>query len=516
MGAKWPAWIVAGFVFLFVGAALLALVLVAADGFDTGPRDYLARILGFTLLQAFLSTALSVGPAIFVARALARRQFPGRGWVVAFLGLPLALPPITAALGVLAVWGRRGWASEAAVTLGVEWPSVYGLPGILLAHVFFNLALATRLLLAHLERVPAEQWRLAAGLGLSERVVFRHIEWPALRAGLPATAGLVFMLCLSSFAIVLMLGGGPGATTLEVAIYQSLGLDFRPARAVALAALQLVVTIAVLVGLRALGVRWREEPTVGRTMPRRTSSPYPIDALLVSSAVFFTALPFLAILVDGVRAEWSRLVLDPNLLRATLTSLLVASAASVLATGAALALVAARGRAGRVGTAAIGATASLTLVIPPLLLGAGWFVALARTGLREGWAAGVLVIFINAIMALPFAVRTVSPVWDAMEARTGRLVRSLAMTRGAWARLVAWPLLRRGLLAALAFAGALSLGDLGAIALLGSDGLQTLPHLLMLRMGSYRTVDAAGIGLWLAALALLLFAVSQALARKPE
>ncbi len=55
---------------------------------------------------------------------------------------------------------------------------------------------------------------------------------------------------------------------------------------------------------------------------------------------------------------------------------------------------------------------------------------------------------------------------------------------------------------------ALSLGDLGVIALFGSDAVQTMPYLLLARMGSYRTQDAAGLALMLglACLALMLVA----------
>ena len=49
---------------------------------------------------------------------------------------------------------------------------------------------------------------------------------------------------------------------------------------------------------------------------------------------------------------------------------------------------------------------------------------------------------------------------------------------------------------------ALSLGDLGVIALFGSDAVQTLPYLLLSRMSSYRTQDAAGLALLLAILCL--------------
>ena len=65
--------------------------------------------------------------------------------------------------------------------------------------------------------------------------MFRLVEWPQLRAALPGVALLIFLLCAASFAVVLTLGGGPRATTLEVAIYQSLRADFDPQRAAALA-----------------------------------------------------------------------------------------------------------------------------------------------------------------------------------------------------------------------------------------------------------------------------------------
>jgi thiamine transport system permease protein len=51
---------------------------------------------------------------------------------------------------------------------------------------------------------------------------------------------------------------------------------------------------------------------------------------------------------------------------------------------------------------------------------------------------------------------------------------------------------------------ALSLGDLGVIALFGSDAVQTLPYLLLARMGSYRTEDAAGLALLLGVVCLAL------------
>ncbi|TIX35003.1 MAG: ABC transporter permease subunit, partial [Mesorhizobium sp.] len=104
---------------------------------------------------------LSVAPALFVARALSRHpQFFGRGFILQLFAVPLALPAIVAALGVLALYGRAGYfAGTLSAVGGKSWPGIYGLSGILVAHVFFNLPLATRLFLEALQTVPADQWR---------------------------------------------------------------------------------------------------------------------------------------------------------------------------------------------------------------------------------------------------------------------------------------------------------------------------------------------------------------------
>jgi thiamine transport system permease protein len=80
--------------------------------------------------------------------------------------------------------------------------------------------------------------------------------------------------------------------------------------------------------------------------------------------------------------------------------------------------------------------------------------------------------------------------------------------------LIDWPVLQRPLATAFAFAMALSLGDLGVIALFGSDSLQTLPYLLLARMGSYRTADAAGLALLLGLVCFALILLADRLGKE--
>ncbi|MFW5654576.1 MAG: thiamine/thiamine pyrophosphate ABC transporter permease ThiP, partial [Roseicyclus sp.] len=214
----------AALVVLAVLGPLLAVALAAEGPGRLGPAETAA--IRFTLLQALLSAAASVVLAIPVARALARRRFRGRMLLVALTGVPFILPVIVAVLGLLAIFGRAGWLNDALGGLGAAPVSIYGLGGIVLAHVFLNLPLAVRLLLQAWLAVPSERFRLAASLGFSARDMRRHFERPVLRAVLPGAFVIVFLICASSFAVALILGGGPRATTVELAIYQAFRFDF--------------------------------------------------------------------------------------------------------------------------------------------------------------------------------------------------------------------------------------------------------------------------------------------------
>ncbi|CAI2932650.1 thiamine/thiamine pyrophosphate ABC transporter permease [Aminobacter niigataensis] len=514
---------------ILIGGAFAGLGIEAArnpQGAAAAFDGYLFRVARFTLWQALLSTLLSVVPAIFVARALSRHpQFPGRGLILRLFAVPLALPAIVAALGILSLYGRAGYFAEPLTALtGGTWPGIYGLSGILVAHVFFNLPLATRLMLEALQTVPTDQWRLASQLGMGARASFRFIEWPAMRAALPGIAGLVFMLCITSFTIVLTLGGGPAATTLEVAIYQALRFDFDPARAVALTVLQIALTAVVVLALMRLGANTTGDanlPVARRSFIQAKAGETAFNVAAILLALVFVGGPMLATVASGLKADLGRLAGEASVQRATLTSIVLATISATLAAMIALALVMARralagSRQGDKKTLLERFTdtgAGFVLVVPPIVIGAGWFV-LVRQSVDVFALAPVMVVTVNAVMAMPFAVRAIRPAYDAGSERHERLCAQLGISGWSRLRLIDWPVLRRPLATAFAFAMALSLGDLGVIALFGSDAVQTLPYLLLARMGSYRTDDAAGLALMLGLLCLALMMLADRLGKE--
>ncbi|APG92884.1 thiamine/thiamine pyrophosphate ABC transporter permease ThiP [Sinorhizobium americanum] len=518
-----------GGILLFVGMAGIALITQTGESGANGLFDaYIWRVTRFTLLQAGLSTALSILFAMPVARALARQaSFPGRIWMLRLMALPLGLPALVAALGLIEVWGRQGILNHVLSAMGQQPISVYGLFGILLAHVFFNMPLAARLMLAGIERIPAEYWRSSANLGMGSLAIFRFIEWPAVRGLLPGIAGLIFMLCATSFTLVLTLGGGPAASTIEVSIYQALRFDFDPPRAIALSGLQVALTGALLVALRFLAPSPEEGQTSGRAARRfdglsRLSRL--ADRTWLALALLFVGLPFAAIAASGLQADLPRLVSEAAFRRALATSAAIALPSAIISVvmaglmiRAQRLLVARRRREmpARLFAGTIGASTSFILLAPPVVLGAGWFLLLRPFGDVARFAPFV-VIAINALMALPFVHRVLAPAMATHAARTERLAASLGIHGFHRLRWIDWPALRKPLLMALSFALALSLGDLGAVALFGSQDLATLPWLLYSRMGSYRTADAAGIALMLGLICLVLTVLGTAGEKQAE
>lgn len=517
---------VAALLFLAVlaGGALAALAWQAAAGgasaLDT-LDPYLMRVARFTLVEAGLSTLLSILPAVAVAVALnARPDLPGQGLILRLFALPLALPALVVVFGVTGIYGRRGLIATVSSALGmpVE-PDIYGLTGILIAHVFFNLPLAVRFILNGLDSTPAEYWRLAAQLGMGPWSRFRLIEWPAIRRNLAGIAGLVFMLCSTSFTVVLTLGGGPRATTLEVAIYQALHFNFDARRAVALTIAQLVLTSLTLFALSFAG-RPSEEGFTLQTRVRRYDRPSRrerfVGTAIIVAALAFVALPIASVAASGLAADLGKLVRELIVWQAIATSLALGAFAALLSVLLSLSLVAARQTAARLrGMESrpslfewlAGNGSGLILMIPPIVIGAGWFI-LALHFMDPFALAPFMVVAVNAAMAMPFAVRVLRPAWDTAAARHDRLCDALGIFGTTRLRLIDLPAVMRPLAVSFAFSMALSFGDLGTIALFGSDQIVTLPYLLFQRISSYRTADAAGLALILGALSFALIALA--------
>lgn len=459
---------------------------------------YLWRVWRFTLGQAVLSTGLSVALAIPIACALLRRpQFPGRALLLRCMEVTLVLPALVAVLGLISVYGREGLIAQLAQMMGLSWSwRPYGLDGIVLAHLFFNVPLVARLLLQALERQPMEYWLLVSQLGLKRSAIWRALEWPVIRQYLPSLAALVFTLCFTSFAIVLTLGGGPGATTLEVAIYQALRFDYDPGRAAFLALIQLASCAVIWLWSSRCVRRVPMSESIGGPRPCRPDQQgmsWLSDGLSILILVVLIGPPLVLVIgqgLPGLPMLWSQSLIWEALGR----SLFIACGAAFISVVLALSLQSGARQLSLYGYERLSqwlvASGRMTLMVPAMVLGTGIFVLLKPWVLIVNQSL-FWVALLNGLMVVPFVLQSLPAVHSWAGHGPTRLMLSLGIKGWARWRWWLWPQWQGPIGLSLGYAMALSLGDFGVIALLGMPSEPTLTQLLHQQLGHYRTEGAA-------------------------
>jgi thiamine transport system permease protein len=312
----------------------------------------------------------------------------------------------------------------------------------------------------------------------------------------------VFLLCLTSFVVALAVGGGPKGTTIELAIYQAFRLDFDLGKATSLALVQFL--ICGTVSLLAFLVPLPQTNGLGldRVLQRLDGRRHRLwDGFWISIAAAFLVLPFGAVLFRGLR---HLLELPPQIFAASVTSLTIAIISTALCLAMALSLSLAFARRGALARSLAEATGILGLASSPLVVGTGLFVLIFPYAQPMAFALPITAS-VNAMMALPFALRVLMPAVQETYGDYLHLRMSLGMGRWIWAKRILGPRLRRPIGFSAGLAAALSMGDLGVIALFADPDLQTLPLMLYRLMGAYRMDQAAATAVVLVVQSLFLF-----------
>ena len=458
----------------------------------------------FTIIQSLLSATFSCLLAIPVARAIARRSFQGRSLLITLLGAPFIIPVIVAILGLIAVFGRAGLIAEILGVFGLSSPAIYGLHGVVLAHVFFNLPLATRLLLQGWLAIPSERFRLSASLGFSSNQIQRHLEFPMLREVLPGAFVVIFLICLTSFAVALTLGGGPRATTVELAIYQAFIFEFDLGAASRLALCQFI--LAGVAGLLAWKIILPAAFGSGldRTTERWDAQAFSLktqDIVVIIFAATFLLLPMGLVTLKGIGGIIN---LSESVVWAALRSLIVSISSVVIMLILALPIVLTASRTSQSRSSLMEGIGLLMIAASPMVMGTGLFIVLFPIA-DPGSIALPVTAVVNAAASLPFALRSLIPTARRIEAEFGKLADSLDLKGIVRIRYLFLPRIRPQLGFAMGITAALSMGDLGVIALFSSTGSPTLPLYIYQLMGAYRMEQAAGAAVLLLIISLLLY-----------
>jgi molybdate transport system permease protein len=242
-----------------LGVAFLLLPLVAlvvrapwSDLPDQLTREASLDALRLSFLTAGLATGLCLLLGVPLAWLLARAHLPGRRLLRALVTVPLVLPPVVGGVALLLLLGRRGLLGrELDAWFGVTIP--FSTTAVVLAQAFVALPFLVLAVEGALRAADDRFEEAATTLGAGRWLVFRRVTLPLVAPGVAAGGVLSFARALGEFgATITFAGNFPGRTqTVPVAVY--LALETEPEAAVVLSLVLLVVSVAVLVGLRG---RW--------------------------------------------------------------------------------------------------------------------------------------------------------------------------------------------------------------------------------------------------------------------
>ncbi|WP_405906435.1 iron ABC transporter permease [Streptomyces sp. NBC_00828] len=449
---------------------------------DVLAQSDIRHVLWFTTWQALASTALTLLIALPGAYVFARFDFRGKQLLRAVVTVPFVLPTVVVGTAFLALVGRGGLLDE---LWGVRLDTTVW--AILLAHVFFNYAVVVRTVGGLWSQLDPRQEEAARMLGASRFAAWRKVTLPALSPAVAAAALMVFLFTFTSFGVVQILGG-PTFSTLEVEIYRQTSEIFDLSTAAVLTIIQFVAVGAIL-AVHARTVRRRE--TALRLVAPEVTARRPCGAgqwALLASVL--ASIAVLLVLPLGVLVQRSLDAPDFGYYRAltsddsgiflvapieaignSLQYALAAAAIAVLIGG--LAAAALTRRAGRL-VRGFDALLMLPLGVSAVTVGFGFLIALDEPplNLRSSW---ILVPLAQALVGVPFVVRTMLPVLRAVDGRLREAAAVLGASPWRVWREVDLPMVRRALLVAAGFAFAVSLGEFGATVFIARPDNPTLP-----------------------------------------
>lgn len=503
---------------------------------ETFTSSYTIRILLFTLFQAALSTLASLMVALPGAYLLANYSFKGKRLIKALSTVPFVIPSILVVLGFVIFFGNNGFLNQFLIKIfNLSTPPIqilYTFKAIILAHTFFNFPIIMNLVSSYWEHMDLHCEMAAWTLGAKKSKTFRTITLPRLLPSIISSASLVFLFCYNSFAIILVLGGGPQYTTMEVEIYRLARMSMDTGGAAALSLLSIIITSLLLIWYnKSQKVLARTESytlSSKRLEKRPTSTLGRLLALLYTlSSLLFILGPIISIVLRSFMASSTRSATEifslkwyrqlfalergtghmGSALEALNNSISIAALVAILTIPVALALATAIRKKG-FASSTLELFGMLPMTVSSVIIGLGYFIISNR--IRGGVGVGyTLVVLAHMVIAIPFALRTILPEYRKIPVSYMQSSLTLGASPMRTFFLIEVPLLKGALLTGGIFAFALSMGEINATLTLSNSAIVTLPIVMYRLIGSYNFQGACALGTILILVSTIVFVVSE-------
>jgi putative spermidine/putrescine transport system permease protein len=206
------------------------------------------RVILLTFYLALASTLLSIAVSVPLALLLRPKPAGHRLFRLAIL-VPITVPSLIGALGLLLMWGSRGWFNLFLLQvfrLKEPLQINYTLGGLTLFYVWHYLSYTAITTLSTLEGLDPAFEEAARVAGANSWQVLRHVVLPLIMPGILSGSVLTFMAAFGAFSIPLITGGS--YRPLAVSIYKQIEV-FSPARWSAASAMAVIMAVLQVIFL---------------------------------------------------------------------------------------------------------------------------------------------------------------------------------------------------------------------------------------------------------------------------
>ncbi len=488
-----------GAALIFVGLPFLLsfIALLTRFDFEKTIAPLIWRISYQSFLAAFLGTFLSCFFGYIFAHCLFRLPFRGQKYLTSLLSLTMVLPSIIAIEALASLYGWQGLINQVLFFLDFDKVQfIYNFQGVIIAFTFFNIAFFTLIFMERLQSIPKSYWHNSHVFNFSYGQEILYIEWPALKNIALHNSFFIFSLCFTSFAPVLILGGGK-VQTLTVALYHALNRLDMPL-ILQIAMMQFVLSLFALSLLFFVKNSYHRLEEGFEHYPLPSTSLKGLYAFIIMLCTLYIFMPLMGVIYKGILENFWLWLVNPVFYEALGTSLSLSFCSALISLSLAFIFAQYEGRF------LTSFFSYLPLMLPGFVLVAGLFILLqAHINLFN--YRRIFIIISSALLALPLSLQLILGPLHQIYKSQFKLAQSLSLTPIIWFRFILWPQLQSVFLRALAIVMAFCFGEFGVIAFLGSQDFKTLPLLLYELMGRRRFGEAEGLACLLLIIYILLF-----------
>lgn len=227
-----------------------------SDFVDVVREDAVRRALWLSIQTSILATVVAVLFGVPLAWVLARVDFRLRSIVRALATLSMVLPPVVGGVALFFSFGRRGLFGQYLDDwFGVRLPFTFA--GVVVAQSFVAMPFLVLTVESAFRQFDVRYEDAARSLGAGRWHAFRRVTLPTIRPAIIAGVVLAWARALGEFGATITFAGNLPGTTQTMPLATYLALESDPGAALILSIVLIVVSFAVLIGLRD---RWLGNP----------------------------------------------------------------------------------------------------------------------------------------------------------------------------------------------------------------------------------------------------------------